>query len=722
MSAFPLLNWLALTVSILNTLYMLWIGLTILLNAERRVWGVWLAGGSLLLGAAFFVSHSIIISRGLTYPDWQFAVWWKIGLIPAHVLPYAWYVVMLWYAGYWQEGENRLRRRQSIPFYIITAGMAVGLGLLIFLPASFVPLYSARNETALAFTFPTTYRYILIVLGFGFAVYILACLLMALDAVRKPEPSLRMMGNEARLRARPWLVGTSVIMLFVTLFVTAAILWILRNLLDGFQFLAYIETYNRLALFDFIIESLILGAVLMLGQATVSYELFTGKSLPRRMVRRQWNMILLFGLIFGLIISSLTYIDIPPLHGYLFISTLLMALTGLISRRVYVERTRLLHEMRPFISSQNIYGHIVSGSGQSGSQVTEAADIRPAFEALCRDLLGGTVGYLLPMGPLATLVPAPLTWPPGQTPPVIDDLSARFDNPNRPPLTIDAHRYGGASWAIPLWSEHGLIGLFLLGNRWDDGLYAEEDIAAARAGGERLMDTLAGAELTRRLIRLQRQKMVESQLIDQKSRRILHDEVLPKIHTTLLTLSAPGNDGQKEAIAVLTDAHKEISDLLRQMPNASVAPVEKWGLLGGLKRLVEVEMRGQFQTLVFERSAALEQHLGVIERIPLTTAEIVYYAAREGLRNSVKHGRGGDPSRPLRGCLRVDWRDGVEIIVEDNGVGVQSTHPAPSPTGSGQGLTLHSTMLAVVGGQLLIDSKEDEFTRVTIRLPHDKMA
>ena len=67
MSNIPLINWLGIAVSIYNTVLMLWLGLTILLNAERRVWGVWLAGGSLILGASFFVSHTIILQRGLDY-------------------------------------------------------------------------------------------------------------------------------------------------------------------------------------------------------------------------------------------------------------------------------------------------------------------------------------------------------------------------------------------------------------------------------------------------------------------------------------------------------------------------------------------------------------------------------------------------------------------------------------------------------------------------------
>ena len=42
---------------------LVWLGLTVLLNAERRTGGVWLAGGGLLLGGAFFAGHSVVVGR-----------------------------------------------------------------------------------------------------------------------------------------------------------------------------------------------------------------------------------------------------------------------------------------------------------------------------------------------------------------------------------------------------------------------------------------------------------------------------------------------------------------------------------------------------------------------------------------------------------------------------------------------------------------------------------
>ena len=39
-------DWATMAVSLFNTVLLLWLGLTILLNAELRTWGTWLAGSA----------------------------------------------------------------------------------------------------------------------------------------------------------------------------------------------------------------------------------------------------------------------------------------------------------------------------------------------------------------------------------------------------------------------------------------------------------------------------------------------------------------------------------------------------------------------------------------------------------------------------------------------------------------------------------------------------
>lgn len=106
------------------------------------------------------------------------------------------------------------------------------------------------------------------------------------------------------------------------------------------------------------------------------------------------------------------------------------------------------------------------------------------------------------------------------------------------------------------------------------------------------------------------------------------------------------------------------------------------------------------------------------------TAEVLYYAAPEAIRNAARYGRGGNAARPLHlniGITRSDpaigsGHSGLEVVIEDDGVGSRTT--GPSNGGSGQGLALHSTMMAVVGGTLAVESQPDTRARVTLALPY----
>jgi hypothetical protein len=61
-----LTDWAIFAVSLFNASLLLWLGLTVILNAERRTMGVWVLGGGMLLGAAFFISHTAILDYELT--------------------------------------------------------------------------------------------------------------------------------------------------------------------------------------------------------------------------------------------------------------------------------------------------------------------------------------------------------------------------------------------------------------------------------------------------------------------------------------------------------------------------------------------------------------------------------------------------------------------------------------------------------------------------------
>ena len=126
-----LLNGFALAISAFNSFLSLWLGLTVLFNAERRTWGVILAVSGLLASAAFFFGHSVMLVQGAPalIPDLRF--WRHVFWVPVVVAPYLWYLLMLWYSGYWDDPRSRLHLRQSAWLWFSVAYTLFLVGLLL---------------------------------------------------------------------------------------------------------------------------------------------------------------------------------------------------------------------------------------------------------------------------------------------------------------------------------------------------------------------------------------------------------------------------------------------------------------------------------------------------------------------------------------------------------------------------------------------------------------
>jgi signal transduction histidine kinase len=255
----------------------------------------------------------------------------------------------------------------------------------------------------------------------------------------------------------------------------------------------------------------------------------------------------------------------------------------------------------------------------------------------------------------------------------------------------------------------------VLGEKNKGRFFTQEEIEIARAAGERLTDILATVELSRRLLILQRQRLAQSQVLDRQTRRILHDEVLPRLHTTLLKLSVLSPSPEDETMKSLTETHQMISALLRELPPPGVPDVMRYGLIGAIKHLVDNELLNAFDQVNWEIDPHAEE---LAAMLPAFTSEVLFYAARETLRNAAHHARSQNSSRALILKVILKYAGNLELIIEDNGLGMRPTDE-PSQ-GSGQGLALHSTMMAVIGGALILDSVPGEFTRVSLRLPLGK--
>jgi anti-sigma regulatory factor (Ser/Thr protein kinase) len=114
------------------------------------------------------------------------------------------------------------------------------------------------------------------------------------------------------------------------------------------------------------------------------------------------------------------------------------------------------------------------------------------------------------------------------------------------------------------------------------------------------------------------------------------------------------------------------------------------------------------------------------------SAEVLFYATREAIRNAARYARGDNAkSENIERLLRLNigalCEKELQIIIEDNGVGFiehsnekkndDTNLSDKSRGGSGRGLELHSTMMAIVGGTLSPENRVEGGTRITLSVP-----
>lgn len=701
MATIDILNWATRTLSIFNTVAMLWLGLTVLLNAERRTWGTWVIGGGLLLGGAFFVAHSAIVGVELLAVEAEVGFWWHAAWLLFVSQPYLWYLSIAWYTGKLHSPTHRL--------WLMGISFAGMLALVILTLVNPLPTYnevmrlSSPNIVSVG-DFPVA---VLV-----YPVYSILCFILAFLMLRQPATTERFMGDLARKRARPWLVGATLTLLATSLAVGSVAIWFLKGLQTGQLAILSPKTVATVMGFDLLISALVAVTVVLVGKAIVSYEVFTGKVLPRGGLFHYWRNSLILAGSFGGVIAASLELKIDPIYRLLLATVLVTVFYALLTWRIYAERELSMLRLRPFISSQRLYERMMASADP-----LEIDAVTP-FRALCDEILGARVAYLAAIGPLSPLVGAVLVYPTKNAgPPTFapSTLAARFPDPQTLCIPVEPAQFGGAVWAVPLWSERGLIGVLLIGDKREGGLYSQEEIELARAVGERLIDTQASAEMAKRLMALQRQRLTEGQVIDRSARRTLHDDVLPRLHAALLTLSSVPEERSpaiSSVISALSEVHHEIANLMQSMPATVTPEVANLGLVGALKQVVDLDLGRAFDGVTWRVEPEAER---MARDMSSLTAEVVFFAAREAVRNAAHHARAGDISVPLHLTVSATWHNGLQVAIEDDGIGL--TTASGSPAGSGRGLALHSTLMAVIGGTLAIESPTGKGTRILLSLP-----
>ena len=153
------------------------------------------------------------------------------------------------------------------------------------------------------------------------------------------------------------------------------------------------------------------------------------------------------------------------------------------------------------------------------------------------------------------------------------------------------------------------------------------------------------------------------------------------------------------------------------MPPSAESELARLGLAGALRHVVEGELDSSFDGVTWDVAAGAER---AARSLPAINSEVLFFAAREAIRNSARYGRADASSRPLHltvtmRCDAASAGESLAVVIEDDGVGLD--HAPPQSGGSGQGLVLHGAMMALLGGTLVAESCPTGGARVALALP-----
>ena len=170
------------------------------------------------------------------------------------------------------------------------------------------------------------------------------CIGLGLHALYRPGNPDRFMGELASRRARPWLTATSLVTLGLSLVVGIGV--------------TGVPLVTPPVLLDLLGAGLLGAHVVLLGQAIVSYEVFTGKTLPRRGLARYWRNALILAAGFGGLLAVSLGLPLDQSYRLQLALVIVAVFYALLCWRSFMERERSLDQLRPFVASERLIDHL----------------------------------------------------------------------------------------------------------------------------------------------------------------------------------------------------------------------------------------------------------------------------------------------------------------------------------------------------------------------------
>lgn len=773
-----LLQTIVLALSIFNLIAFLWLALTVWLNGNRSSTIARVGVVGLGLAALFFFLHALLISNppsetaGLISAD---ALWHLIWL-PALGVPYIWFVIGLHYAALINQ---RWRRRR--PLLLLVSGL-LGCSifvLLLFNSSTFTFLGTVRLLGYGEVPEPENMGVVspLVLLPIFFLCYVTFCAIGPWFTPARLGRLLRVLWhirekNSVVLRqrladafwddpvqvleepalswhlSRPGLLVAALLMVGLTTCLGVLGVWSMVSWLQhgGRTEVVVPHIINVLPLdligLDIIATGFVAVIILLLGYSVVRHGILIERPLARHGFFEQWRGIVIVATTIAIFIALLVTLTHSNLVGLLLITSLATAAYALFTWSSYTAHDRYISMLGPFLRSANLRHWL-----QTDVEKTEQS-MEDLFFHLCNDVLEvqcarlavftGSVRknftYRWPMAENShesneTLFT--IKTQPQLTALKKGDKVLAKRTPTRVRMMLQGQPV--LCWVLPIYDELGIVATFYLGPRHDGSLFTEEDMDIAQACGQRILDTLRDHEAMQAVAGLLRRRIVDVKLLDAQHRRVLHDEILPQMHLALLRLETARNipNGEQQqtattiqqqtalddAIGTISDAHRRLAAMMRANTPSAPHRLERDGMLHAIHTMLKQDFQQAFDEVTWTISE--ETMSRIDETVPPAIAELIFAAVQEALRNAARHGRGSDVHRRLCLSIHASYSQSLELLIDDDGVGIVSA--SSSTSGTGGGLLTHSALLAIAGGSLTVKSTPGSGVTVRIFLPNESL-
>lgn len=673
-----------------NFIYLIsfYLGCVIFVYSEKKDRQAVVASISFLCCTLFFVGHLLILGKGIPfilsfssqiiYPSFIILI----------LLPFVWsYIVFQFYEDkmIWKKVSLRtILLFLEFLFFIISFSITLTL----------IPKTANAKVSDVIFFIPDEVFYV-------FSVYIIFCTLGSIYYLSTIERKDNNLEQIAKSSAYQTIYRASILLASLALLVGVAVFFGKNTIENEIRNIETEKFPPLLLILDLVACISVLITILIVGKAVISYQVFTGRYISMKSLKSYWRYILLFGFLYS------SFATIGGLFGYASDSKqVILSLLGLvffvkiqtISRSREEENRKIL---KPFLFNENLYESII----HSGEKID--FHLENTFRLLCDTTLDTTLACLVPRGAYISYIPKPLFFP-EENKNITEKLISFTENipSNNVIFYLDRDLFEGYILALSIRDKQGLVGVLFLGVKKDYTLYSEEEIEIAKIGSGKILDLLSVTEISRLLVNLQKKQLMDSKLLDHQTRRVLHDDILPEIHTLMIEIDSLKNETlRSNLLEGLSGLHKKISNLLKILP-IHPANLNGFNFMDEIGNLAKSELSGQSISYTINPNA--KEKLQDLEPVAL---EVIYYAVRELFRNILRYAISAD--RKLEVKVTLSFENSIlELSIEDNGKGIQPENKV----GTGQGLLLHSTMMAVIGGALIRESYLGEFTRVRLVL------